>query len=258
MERFFGICDLALVPVRAKASDRSEMVSQLLFGDHFELILKTEKWTHIRTAYDDYEGWIDNLQYKEISETDYFRLNEGLFLTGFSTDLQVIKQNDHVLHLVPGSTIPFYSDNSFQINNVNYNFEKAVNTSRTFLEEVEQVAKFYLNAPYLWGGKSPYGIDCSGFTQIVFKQFNIRIKRDASQQALQGETVSCLQEAKLGDLAFFNNDEGKIIHVGILLNNHQIIHASGYVKINRIDNQGIYNEELEKYTHSLRTIKRYI
>ena len=258
MERLFGICDLALVPFRAEASDRSEMTSQLLFGDHFEILSKTEKWIYIRTAYDEYEGWIDYLQYKEITQKDCEELNQKSFLTGLFSNLQVVKENGEVLHLVPGSSLPFYSNNCFHINNVNYTCEKVLSVSSNFSDEVEQAAKFYLNAPYLWGGKSPYGIDCSGFTQIVFKQFNVRIKRDASQQALQGEVVGFLQEAKLGDLAFFDNSEGKITHVGILLNDHQIIHASGYVKINRIDNHGIYNEELKRYTHKLRIIKRYI
>ncbi|MDB5119689.1 MAG: hypothetical protein JWN56_907 [Sphingobacteriales bacterium] len=257
MERLFGICDLALVPLRAEASDRSEMVSQLLFGDHFEILSRTEKWIQICTAYDDYKGWIDHLQYKQISQRDYEELNQGLFCTGLFNDLQVVKQNSEVLNLVPGCSIPFYSNKSFHINDVEYTAKKVVSPSNCFLEEIEQAAKFYLNAPYLWGGKSPYGIDCSGFTQIVFKQFNIRIKRDASQQVLQGEVVGSLQEANVGDLAFFDNNEGRITHVGILLNNHQIIHASGYVKINKIDDHGIYNEELKRYTHTLRIIKRY-
>ena len=258
MERLFGICDLAIAPLRAEASDRCEMVSQLLFGDYFEIISKTETWAYIRTAYDDYEGWINYLQYKEITQKECKELIQKSFITGLFNDLEVIKENGEILHLVPGSNLPFYSNNCFHINDVNYTCKKVISTSSNFSEEIEQAAKFYLNTPYLWGGKSPYGIDCSGFTQIVFKQFNIQIKRDASQQALQGEVVGFLQEAKLGDLAFFDNSEGKITHVGILLNDHQIIHASGYVKINRIDNHGIYNEELKRYTHRLRIIKRYL
>ncbi len=258
MERLFGICDLAVVPLRAEASDKSEMVSQLLFGDHFEIISKTEKWTYIRAAYDDYEGWIDYLQYQEINEANYESLNKQCFLTELVDDLQAVKENGEVIRLVPGSSIPGYADNSFQINDEKFTADKIVLPSNEFAAKIEFAAKFYLNTPYLWGGKSPYGIDCSGFTQIVFKQFGIRIKRDASQQAQQGEVVGFLQGAKLGDLAFFDNPEGKITHVGILLNSYQIIHASGYVKINSIDNHGIYNDDLKRYTHKLRIIKRYV
>ena len=122
---------------------------------------------------------------------------------------------------------------------------------------LNSAAKFFLNAPYLWGGRTPWGIDCSGLTQQVYKHFGIAILRDASQQATQGKTVNFLAEAKPGDLAFFDNAEGRIIHVGILLSPEEIIHASGRVKIDRIDNEGIYSEELGKRTHQLRIIKRF-
>lgn len=126
-----------------------------------------------------------------------------------------------------------------------------------FDDEVIKTAGSYLNTPYLWGGRSPYGIDCSGFTQMVFKQFGIRLKRDAWQQAGQGEVVDFLQSAKAGDLAFFDNDEGKISHIGIMVDNSQVMHASGKVRTDIIDNQGIYNEEMKRYTHKLRIIKRF-
>ena len=122
---------------------------------------------------------------------------------------------------------------------------------------MEQIAKQYLNSPYLWGGKTPWGIDCSGFTQMVFKQKNVSIKRDAFQQAEQGEAVAFLAESKLGDLAFFDNEDGKITHVGILLNNETIIHASGKVRIDQIDNYGIMDADSKKYSHKLRFVKRF-
>ena len=116
----------------------------------------------------------------------------------------------------------------------------------------------YLNAPYLWGGKTPFGIDCSGFTQMVYKLNGYKIHRDASQQALEGEPLSFIEESEVGDLAFFDNDEGNIIHVGIIMENNYIIHASGKVRIDRLDHLGIYNPELKKHTHKLRVIKKII
>jgi hypothetical protein len=260
MERLFGICDLALVPLRAQSSDRSEMVSQLLFGDTFEIIQQVEKWIFIRTAYDNYEGWIDYLQHKLISQTDFDSLQGNPYLIDLSNNSAAIKPNKEAVYLVPGSSIPFYEEGWFHINDISYTIANVVDASysRNFKSGIESAARFYLNAPYLWGGKSPYGIDCSGFTQIVFKQFHIPILRDASEQALQGEQVSSLNEAQSGDLAFFNNAEGRVTHVGILLSKNQIIHASGFVKINSIDNEGIYNADLGKYTHQLSSISRFI
>jgi hypothetical protein len=125
-------------------------------------------------------------------------------------------------------------------------------------EDIATTAKSFLNAPYLWGGRTHFGIDCSGFTQVVFKLNNIHIQRDASQQVQEGILVENIENARLGDLAFFNNPEGRVTHVGIMLNNRQIIHASGKVKIDSIDNEGIYSEEQKRHTHKLHSIKRFM
>jgi cell wall-associated NlpC family hydrolase len=157
-----------------------------------------------------------------------------------------------------GSIIPISSTELFKMEEqFAFNGEsKSIGLKRD-VENLKNTAKKYLNAPYLWGGKSPFGIDCSGFTQIVFKIHHKKLLRDASQQATQGETVAFRSAAIGGDLAFFDNEDGKIIHVGIMLNNHQIIHAAGKVRIDPIDDQGIFNPELGKYTHKLRIIKRF-
>ncbi|HRG90423.1 MAG TPA: C40 family peptidase, partial [Chitinophagales bacterium] len=121
----------------------------------------------------------------------------------------------------------------------------------------ERVAMRYLNAPYLWGGRSPFGIDCSGFTQVVFKFADVQLMRDAYQQAEQGAMVNFVEESQPGDLAFFSNDNGKIIHVGIVLKDQRIIHSSGKVRIDRLDHFGIYNADTKKYSHQLKVIKRF-
>ncbi|WP_051189777.1 C40 family peptidase [Daejeonella oryzae] len=261
MNQIFGVCNLSLIPLRAAASDKSEMISQLLFGDNFEVLEMTEKWTRIITSYDQYEGWIDSKQFVETDLASFNALNylQNILRPFVYHPVKNIKANE-VLNLVAGSNLPAYNDGVFVINATKYSIGKEAvihPVLDTFKDEIENVAKLYLHTPYLWGGRSVFGIDCSGFTQMVFKQFGIRIQRDAWQQALQGFPVDFLQETKPGDLAFFDNEEGRIIHVGIMLDNEHIIHASGRVKIDKIDTTGIYSEELKRYTHQLRIIKRF-
>lgn len=257
----FGICNLSLVPLRAEASDKSEMLNQLLFGDHFEIVDENEKWVKIRLAYDLYEGWIDKKQFIAITLEEYKALDGLNFILGVEVSHRVKNTiTNQIIHLLAGSGIPKIENNRFSINNQHFEIDASLSKPSIFQFEnkIVEYAEFYLNAPYLWGGRSLFGIDCSGFCQIVFKQFGIRLKRDAWQQAEQGELVNFLQETKTGDLAFFDNDEGRIIHVGIMMDNSTIIHASGKVRIDAIDSQGIYNEELRKHTHKLRVIKRYV
>jgi len=260
MNRQFGVCNLSLVPLRTEPSDKSEMCSQLLFGDHFTLIEITEKWSRIITAFDDYEGWIDNKQYTPVSQTTFDGLNTINSILGTEVFQKVSKLNSNsILKLHAGSTIPHTVDGYFYLGETRYKMEgNSIDPNKSeFRSGIRETAMFYLDAPYLWGGRSLFGIDCSGFTQIVFKQFGIRLKRDAWQQAEQGELLGFLQESRAGDLAFFDNEDGRITHVGIMLNDSQIIHASGRVRVDAIDTQGIYNAELNRYTHKLRIVKRF-
>ena len=260
MNQVFGVCNLSLVPLRAEPSDRSEMVSQLLFGDHFEVLEVNDKWVRIKTGYDDYEGWIDAKQYADVDVETFRNLDVCSTILGLKIHHPVRNTvTDEILNIVAGSSLPGYSDGRFKISQTVYSVvHPPLKPSQDFFSaEVTAAAKFYLNTPYLWGGRSAFGIDCSGFSQMVFKQFNLKLKRDAWQQALQGVVVDFLQEAKPGDLAFFDNEEGKITHVGIMLSNNRIIHASGRVRIDVIDTEGIYSAELKRYTHKLRIIKRF-
>ena len=259
MNQQFGVCNLALVPVRTEPSDRSEMSSQLLFGDHFTILETTDKWVRILTANDDYEGWVDHKQFEEIGQASFVALQDLNSILGLAISHEVTKtSSNEKLHLIAGSNIPITLDNFFYLRDTKYKLEgETISPEKDhFRTGVANAAMFYLNAPYLWGGKSIFGIDCSGLTQMVFRQFGIKLRRDAYQQAEQGELVAFLQEVKAGDLAFFDNEEGRIIHVGIMLDNERIIHASGRVRIDAIDNQGIYASEWNRYSHKLRIIKR--
>ncbi len=164
------------------------------------------------------------------------------------------------LTVFKGSSLPHYENQSFKINDELFEFNAAVTggTNQSSIAQLPAFAMSFLNMPYLWGGRSPAGIDCSGFTNIVYKLAGIRLRRDAWQQSEQGILINFIDEARPGDLAFFQNEEGKIIHVGIILQQQKIIHASGRVRIDTIDHYGIYDEELKKYTHQLRLIRRMI
>lgn len=250
----YGISQLAIIPMRVEPVERSEQVSQLLFGETYQITEWQDKWVKIITAYDEYEGWISRVQVSILNYEEYLALQQSAvsLTTHFST--VVTKQSDKsTLHLPASSTLPFLEANVSVINQETY--ELAVNIEP--IGDLITTAKSYLNSPYLWGGRTHFGIDCSGFTQAVFKLHGHFLKRDASMQAEQGKTVDFLTEAQAGDIAFFDNDEGRIVHVGIMLSNEQIIHASGHVKIDRVDDQGIYSEVLKKHTHKLRIIKRY-
>lgn len=252
----FGLCELANIPLRFEPNDRSEIVSQVLFGEFFEIMETTKNWLRIQLHDDGYEGWIDSKQSRPISDSDFKKLKEkALILNGDLVEYISTKEN----MLIP---IPLGSSISFlqipEINTSVYLFEGLESKGIQPKSNLISTAFLYLNAPYLWGGKTPFGIDCSGFTQMVYKLNGYSLLRDASQQATLGEALSFIEESEPGDLAFFDNEEGKIIHVGIIMNDNYIIHASGKVRIDRLDHLGIFNAETNRHTHKLRVIKRII
>lgn len=245
----YGICPLSVVPVRAEASDSSEMVTQLLYGDHFEIIETNNNWIKIRIAFDNYEGWLDKKQAFEIDDNSYKDLNSR---TDYSTDLLSL------MTTATGQLMPVCIGSCIQASKLlKHQFDGATNENFSKNDLVD-TAMLYLNSPYLWGGKSPFGIDCSGFTQMVYKISNIRLFRDAYEQAKQGQPLSFIEESESGDLAFFDNEEGKIIHVGIMMKDNYIIHAHGQVRIDRIDHSGIFNVDTGRYSHNLRVIKKVV
>lgn len=260
MMKIYHLCRVAVAPLRNEPSDRSEIVSQLLFGDRVKLLEKTEKWCKVVTYHDEYEGWMDYKQLKLISEEQFFAEQNYTYLTPAQLDNTLIAPDGTKYYLTPGSTLPNYHNGICQIGDEKFKVTSIpfVPNRENFKENVEKFAKFFENTSYLWGGRTFFGIDCSGFVQTVYKLNGIQLKRDASQQAEQGEVVDFLEAAVLGDLAFFDNEEGRITHVGLMLNNHEIIHSAGKVHIDPIDGQGIYSVELGRYTHKLRIIKRFV
>jgi hypothetical protein len=235
--------------VRIEDSDKSEMINQLIYGDIIEILEEKEKWVKIKSVFDDYIGWIDIKQYFKIDDNIKLDLNNPIYSINL---VEFIENNNNEL-----VTIPIGSDIS-NISLMNHKFDGKTISGKNNRNSIVNTALLFLNSPYLWGGKTPFGIDCSGFTHMVYKINGYKLYRDAKDQANQGKTLSFIEESEAGDLAFFNNDEGDIIHVGIILQNNHIIHASGKVRIDRIDHSGIYNNDLNKHTHSLRYIKKII
>lgn len=249
----YGISNLSIIAMRNEAADQAEMVNQILFGEHFKVLEVRKKWSRIRLAHDSYEGWICNKQWVEITEDDYKQLDKDV--STITTDILDIITKDNHQPIVIGSILPFYKSGHALINDEMYKFDGMTTPGFVNKEKLIENSLVYLNAPYLWGGRSPLGVDCSGFTQMVYRLQGIDLPRDAYQQAKVGTTLSFVEESEAGDLAFFDNEEGKVTHVGIILEDSHIIHASGKVRIDRIDQQGIFNTELGSHTHKLRLIK---
>tara|TARA_R110002049_G_scaffold142206_1_gene304045 strand:+ start:3870 stop:4619 length:750 start_codon:yes stop_codon:yes gene_type:complete len=247
----YGICNLSIVPLRNEHADTGELVSQVLYGEIFKILEQRKNWSKIRLAFDSYEGWIDNKQCIEITEVQYNSLNKET--PKLSIDLvEFIQDKNEQLHpILLGASI-----NGLSI--LDHSHNGHIVEGKTSKNNIIQTSFIYLNAPYLWGGKTPFGIDCSGFTQMVYKLNGYKLLRDASQQATQGEALSFIEESEPGDLAFFDNSEGIITHVGIIMKDNYIIHAHGKVRIDRLDHSGIYNVDKKTHTHKLRVIKKII
>jgi hypothetical protein len=245
----YGLCHLATLPIRKENSHASEMTSQLLYGDSYKVLEQQKKWLKIRGSLDQYEGWIARTQFFEIDKDTYTGYQDQA--DHYSTDLinYVTTQEGVLFPILLGSNLKATALFRHQ-------FDEQAPKQKPQKSDLVQTAFLYLNAPYLWGGKTPFGIDCSGFVQMVYRINGQSLQRDAYQQAEQGQTLSFIEESEPGDLAFFDDKEGKIVHVGMLLENHHIIHAHGKVRIDRVDQSGIFNSELQAHSHKLRMIKK--
>ena len=256
----YGISQLTLIALRSEPNERAEMVTQILFGETYTVIEASGDWLKVCIDADNYEGWIESKQNSKIDRKQYDLIKAQPVHYCCERAGSIYNYSDNTpVPVVLGSIFREMNQTDFSCGSMNFSFQGNripgnVGLSR---ENIVQNAMLFLNSPYLWGGKSPFGIDCSGLTQLVYRLSGVQLLRDASQQAMQGDTITFISEALAGDLLFFDDDEANIIHTGILITENKIIHASGKVRVDLIDHQGIFNEEVKKYTHKLRLIKSH-
>lgn len=257
----YGLVNLPVVPLRASDSERSEMISQLMFGEYVEILEQSDKWLYVRNSADNYHGWTDRKMIKIVSEKEFLNAQKAVKLKLSRPYTIIYHALSNQTKLLPGGSVIYgLNGDEFQIGSEFWSLIDPVSIPEKNLSahQILDVAIQYINAPYLWGGKTILGIDCSGFVQLVFAIGGYLLPRDASQQVNVGKTVDFLSEVLPGDLAFFENEEGSISHVGILMDTSKIIHASGWVKVENIDAQGIISSVTGEYTHQLRVIKRIL
>jgi len=252
----FGICNLSIIPIYIEPSHKSEMVSQLLFGEHFQIIEQKDNWINIKIFFDKYQGWIEHKQSQLITQEEFNLISSKNPMLNADLVEYIYEKNNLLFPIPLGASLTFL--NIPQINISEFVFDGNKTSIQKTKSEILKIAFMYLNTPYLWGGKTPFGIDCSGFVQMVYKLCGYSILRDASQQATQGEVLTFIEEAEAGDLAFFDNENGEITHVGILMSNNYIIHAHGKVRVDKLDHFGIMNTDTNKHTHKLRIIRKIL
>jgi hypothetical protein len=252
----YSVCCVPVSAIRKEPLHTAEMVSQQLFGECCTALETTGKWTKIRCKYDEYDGWCETSHLVEIDENQFSFKHEILT----AEYVNIIRYNGSKMFVPYGSSVAIFKKQKakWQSNICTYKGEvEYPYTEKLSKKKIKKITSNYLNTPYLWGGKSVFGIDCSGFSQAVYKRLNIYLPRDSWQQAEHGIVVPDLTKAQCGDLCFFSNPEGRIIHVGILLNHRKIIHSSGKVRIDEIDEKGIINSDTGRRTHSIKVMKRY-
>lgn len=235
----YGICKLSAIALRKEPRHGSEMVNQLLYNETYTVLDKVQEWVLIQTDFDRYQGWIQAKQFTEISEEEYKALKaEEVYLT----NKPIVAYQGQFLSM----GTPLYEPHPGTIE-MPMQFHP---------ELMVDYANLLLGAPYLWGGRMAMGLDCSGLTQVCARLAGLALPRDASQQIREGELVYFLQETLPGDLAFFGEEDGHITHVGIVMGDEQIIHCSGQVRIDYLDQTGIFNKEQNEHTHRLQAVKR--
>lgn len=256
----FGVCRLSIVPIRADANHKAEQVSQLLFGDHYDVlqISKDKQWLQIITYFDQAQGWIDVRQHHTITKEYYDHINKADFK--ITTDISTsILYNKSPLLILIGSIIPISGSELFKMEEqFAFNGDSKSLGQKRDAEFLKGVAMKYLNAPFQWGGKSSFGIDAAGLIQMVFKICGYRLGRLVAEQMKQGREVPIGSEILPGDLAFFSSKYDKAKHVGIILSKEKIIHAYGKVRVDNLQKDGIFNFDFNIQTHQLLQIRRIL
>ena len=254
-----SVCTLSMVPIRSGKGDKNEMVSQLLFGELVECWEKKGEWTKIRCVLDNQIGWVYSNQITQLTEQEVEEYQKEL---NYSLEVaQAAAASDHFLPIPMGATLPKFDGLKFDMAGTTYSFSGQVIDPHRITPSTElliKLAKKYLYAPYLKGGRSPFGIDSTGLVQVLFKLMGVAVPRDAYLQARKGELIDFFEQARVGDLVFFEDVNGHINHVGIIYEDGKILHCSGQVRIDKVDHYGIYHAQQEKYTHKLRVIKRLL
>ncbi len=255
----------SVVPVRAEASEESEQLTQLLFAETCDLLDECPRWKKIRNHADGQEGWVDFKMISPITEEEFiaYKQSDFSYRVKMPMAFAVSHNNRQTFPLTAGTCLPNYKDGAFEVLGAKFMIDPQMVTAPMELtrENFLETVRFFLNMPYLWGGKNALGIDCSGFTGVLMSLFGKQLPRNAREQVFCGEEVGFLQEAQCGDLVFFdhqsrNPELTNISHVGVLLDSEHVIHSSGRVKIERIDAQGIISTETGEHTHDLRAIRR--
>lgn len=251
------ICVVPVVPLRAEPSHKSEMTSQLIFGECVLVLEKKEDWVRVRNQYDQYEGWAAANQLTDIDEELYFEPTEE-YTPGL---LDTVSVSGHPMKVPLGSFLKGMRHGEMFWGKVTVAFKgDPLKPDHQPVTDklVRQTAFQYLNTPYLWGGRSNFGIDCSGFSQSVYRLLGKMLPRDAYMQAECGEPLKSGAKIHPGDLAFFKNPAGRIVHVGLMLNEFEIIHASGKVRVDKLDATGIVHADTGQHTHELAMVKRIL
>lgn len=264
----YGICYLPLIPLRSEPSEKAEMVTQILFGQLFRLIDSKEEWSRVEILDDTYSGWCTTKMLQFLPEEEYLKISRLRFHTLGEplTKCSPVSSDNESMYLPAGShlyinDVPGEQFITFVIwrvtgERIKSEIWKTESSPKRIPLQPVNVALKFLNAPYLWGGKSICGIDCSGLAQVAYLISGINIGRDASDQAKYGDIIDSVDNALPGDLAFFVNSKGSIGHVGICMGQGLIIHSSGSVHIDCLDKRGIYNKKSGIYTHELKFVRR--
>jgi hypothetical protein len=259
----YGAVHCSLTAIRKAPSEKSEMINQLFFGERVIVQKVLSRWLYVESVYDGFSGWINGLSLVPLGDDQLIHFENGnsIMLPRLSSAI-IHGKGGSTIHLVPGSMLPSYDgeNGEFHLGGQHYTLDRPVEQDcmKPDRKSIVDTGISYLNSPYLWGGRTPFGIDSPGLIQVVAKIHGIYLPRENGQQVTFGSTVNFVEEAKPGDLAFFDDEEGEIAHAGIIVDKGKILHPSGSVRIDALDHQGIFREDSGEYTHRLRVVKNII